>query len=136
MRLVIDTNVFVSMIIRPGYLSDAIIEKIDRGAIVLYSAETLSELIEVLGRRKFARYTTKEDIAAFVGWLADAGELVAITREVKASADPKDNKFLSLAVSGAADAIISGDKKHLLSLGSFDGIPILSPSDFITRMGN
>jgi putative PIN family toxin of toxin-antitoxin system len=136
MRIVIDTNVFVSMVIRPGHLSDAIIDKIDRGAIVLYSAETLSELIEVLGRRKFARYTTKEDIAAFVGWFADAGELVTVTREVQASADPKDDKFLSLAVSGRADAIISGDKKHLLSLGSFESVPIFSPADFIAKMGN
>ena len=136
MRLVIGTNVFVSMVIRPGYLADAIIERIDRGAIVLYSAETLSELIEVLGRRKFARYTTKEDVAAFVGWFADAGELVTITRELQASADPKDDKFLSLAVSGRADAIISGDKRHLISLGSIEGIPIISPADFIAQTGN
>lgn len=136
MRIVIDTNVFVSMLIRPGHMSDAIIEKIDRGAVVLYSAETLSELIEVLGRGKFAKYTTKDDIAAFVRWFADVGELVTVTREVQASLDPKDDKFLSLALSGGADAIISGDKKHLLSLGLFEGISILSPADFIAKTGN
>ncbi|HEX8228447.1 MAG TPA: putative toxin-antitoxin system toxin component, PIN family, partial [Chloroflexia bacterium] len=46
------------------------------------------------------------------------------------ASDPDDNKFLECAVAGGADYIVSGDK-HLLSLGEYEGIRILSPADFL-----
>ncbi len=46
--------------------------------------------------------------------------------------DPKDDKYLSLAVSGKADVIVSGDVRHLLSMHPWRGISILSPADFLT----
>jgi uncharacterized protein len=57
------------------------------------------------------------------------GELVAITERVTACRDPKDNKFLELAVNGPADIIISGDD-DLLVLDPFRNIPILTPTAF------
>nr|VFJ76030.1 MAG: putative toxin-antitoxin system toxin component, PIN family [Candidatus Kentron sp. FW] len=47
------------------------------------------------------------------------------------SPDPKDNKFIDVAVAGKADYIISGDKRHLLLFGKVEGIPILSVNDFV-----
>ena len=44
--------------------------------------------------------------------------------------DPKDDKFLELAVNGHADLIISGDA-DLLALNPFRGIPIVTPADFV-----
>jgi len=58
------------------------------------------------------------------------------TTEIRASLDPKDDIFLALAVDGRADFIVSGDKKHLLALGSHQGIPIIAPAEFLSRMGN
>ena len=137
MRLVIDTNVLVSMLIRPGAKYLPLIDRIDCGAVtVLYSSETLPELIDVLGRDKFAKYTNREDIAAFVRWVAEAGELVTITREVRASPDPKDDKFLSLALSGKAEMIVSGDKDHMIALKAIEGIPIVRLSDFLARFAS
>ncbi len=46
--------------------------------------------------------------------------------------DPDDDHFLACAVSGRADCLVTGDP-HLLKLGSYKGIPILSPADFLTR---
>jgi putative PIN family toxin of toxin-antitoxin system len=135
MRLVLDTNVLVSMLIRPGAKYLPLIDHIDSASVtILYSPETLSELIDVLGRDKFAKYTTREGIAAFVAWIAEMGELVTITREILLSPDPKDNKFLSLAVSGSADMIVSGDKDHMIALGEVEGIPILRLSVFLSRL--
>jgi len=48
MRVVIDTNVFVSMLIRPGDRFLALIEYLDHNATILYSNETLTELVDVL----------------------------------------------------------------------------------------
>ena len=63
-----------------------------------------------------------------------AGELVtAETHGTVTSRDPKDNKFLALAVSGQADYLITGDK-DLLVLKSIGAIPIVSPAEFLAKI--
>jgi putative PIN family toxin of toxin-antitoxin system len=57
-------------------------------------------------------------------------ELVTIAERVTVCRDPKDDKFLELAINGRADAIISGDA-DLLTLDMFRGIPIITPSAFV-----
>jgi putative PIN family toxin of toxin-antitoxin system len=58
-----------------------------------------------------------------------AAELVTITEPVKGCRDPKDDKFLELAVNGRADIIVSGDT-DLLVLETFRCIPIVTPAAF------
>jgi predicted nucleic acid-binding protein len=58
-----------------------------------------------------------------------AAELVTITERVAACRDPKDDKFLELALNGRADVIVSGDA-DLLVLDTFRGIPIITPAAF------
>ena len=60
-------------------------------------------------------------------WLEDAGSATGISR------DPDDDKFLALAAIGQADAIISGDR-DLLELVTYEGIPILTPAQFMQRV--
>jgi predicted nucleic acid-binding protein len=63
-----------------------------------------------------------------------AGELVtAETHGTATSRDPKDNKFLALAVSGQADYLITGDE-DLLVLKSIGAIPIVSPAEFLAKI--
>lgn len=57
-------------------------------------------------------------------------ELVTIAERVTACRDPKDDKFLELAINGRADAVVSGDA-DLLALDIFRGIQIITPSAFI-----
>jgi predicted nucleic acid-binding protein len=59
-----------------------------------------------------------------------AAELVAISERIAACRDPKDDKFLELAVSGKAEVIVSGDG-DLLDLNPFRGIPIVTPATFV-----
>jgi putative PIN family toxin of toxin-antitoxin system len=132
-RIVVDTNVFVSLLIRPGNAFSALIDYIDAKATVLYSTETLTELVDVLRRRKFAKYTTAADVAAFVEWIASAGELVTIEHQVTGSRDPNDDKFLSLAVAGSADYLVTGDQ-DLLVLREINSIPIVSPTEFLAAV--
>lgn len=68
-------------------------------------------------------------------WLAEllgATELVEIKEPVIACRDPKEDKFLELAVNGRADLIVSGDA-DLLALDPFRGIPIVTPALFLQR---
>jgi predicted nucleic acid-binding protein len=59
-----------------------------------------------------------------------AAELVTITDRTTACRDPKDDKFLELAVNGRANLIISGDA-DLLALNPFREIPIVTPATFV-----
>ena len=54
---------------------------------------------------------------------------MAITHRVSACRDPKDDKFLHVALNGNAEAIVAGDR-DLLVLDPFHGVRILSPTAF------
>ena len=135
MRLVVDTNVLVSILIRPGSALSSLAEKLDQpDCTLLYSAETLAELVDVLRRRKFAKYTTPEDVTVFVEWFIDVGELIEPIPAVQMSRDPKDNKFIALAVAGEASYIVTGDD-DLLVLKQVSKATIVTPADFLTMVG-
>ena len=73
-----------------------------------------------------------EEKQEFIVKLIESAELVVITESIDICRDPKDNKFLELAVSGEADFIISGDR-DLLVLNPFRSIEIITANDFLTR---
>ncbi len=58
--------------------------------------------------------------------------VVPITGTLKAiAADPDDDKVLECAVTVGATHIVTGDRRHLVPLGNFQGIPILTAADFL-----
>jgi putative PIN family toxin of toxin-antitoxin system len=133
-RLVIDTNVFIAALITPSGTARQVINTVLAQDIdVLMSEATFDELVSRLAKPKFDRYRDRESWNAFVSALVD----LVVWHEDTDSADgaccdPDDDKFLSLATIGAADAIISGDS-DLLDLGSYQGIPIVSPLQFLQK---
>lgn len=100
---------------------------------VLISYAILAELSEVLHRKRFRRYIDEEDVRRFLAALTREAEWVEVDVQIAACRDPKDDKFLSLAVSGHATHIVSGDA-DLLVLHPFQGIQILSPGAFIDTL--
>jgi putative PIN family toxin of toxin-antitoxin system len=58
--------------------------------------------------------------------------MVPITHTIRECRDPKDDKFLELAVNGRANVLVTGDK-DLLALHPFRGIPILAPAQYLSR---
>lgn len=133
MRVVIDTNIWVSYLINPGTPFEKVINRILHTATVLYSDATLQEVLKVLLRPKFRRYVDVEDVYDFAAHLSTEGVLVNTTESIKACRDPKDDKFLDLAVSGKADLIVTGDT-DLLQLHPFRGIAILRPGAALSRL--
>jgi putative PIN family toxin of toxin-antitoxin system len=130
-RLVIDTNVFIAALITPTGTARQVIDTVlAQGIDVLMSEATFNELVFRLDKPKFDRYRDRESWNAFVSALVD----LVVWHENTDSADgaccdPDDDKLLSLAAIGAADAIISGDS-DLLDMASFQGIPIVSPLQY------
>lgn len=79
---------------------------------------------------------SKDDLRITEKEIYAMSEKIEITGEARYIADdPKDDQFVECAILGRATAIVSGDK-HLLNLGTIEGIPILNPKDFLMRMGN
>jgi len=128
MRVVVDTNVFVSAALKESSWPGAVIRWLDKFGGLLKTAVTEQEVFEVLQRPRIA-----EDVvplhAARLRRIFSAAELVAVTERVTGCRDPKDDKFLELAVNGHADVIVSGDA-DLLVLETFRDIPIISPATF------
>jgi len=129
MRVVIDTNVFVSAGLKHrSPPSDAVHLAAERH-LLLKSTTTEQELFITLARPRLAPLIP----LSFRDWLEDvlaAAEVVHIAERIVACRDPKDDKFLELAVNGHADLIVSGDA-DLLVLDPFRGIPIVTPAIFV-----
>ncbi|MGK7880065.1 MAG: putative toxin-antitoxin system toxin component, PIN family [Crocosphaera sp.] len=129
-RYIIDTNVLISAILLPDSTAyNAYIKALDTG-ILLASSSTLAEYSEVILRSKFDRYSSQERRQVFLNQLIQDVEKITIIEEVDACRDPKDNKFLEVAVNGMADMLITGDN-DLLDLNPFRGIIIITPADFV-----
>lgn len=130
MRVVIDTNILVSFAIRPNRNFERILDHIAAHGVSLVSDDTIAELFDVLSREKFRKYIPLEQSIDYVEWYDGISEQIIVTEHVIACQDPKDDKFLSVAVSGKADCIIAGDH-HLLDMIEFRGVPVYRPAEFI-----
>ena len=131
-RIVADTNAFISRLLVPDSLPGRAVRKMVDTAQLLVSEATLTELADVLSRAKFDAYVSIEDRQEFFRRLGRVAEVVPITYIVHACRDPKDDKFLELAVNGNADLIVTGDD-DLLVLNPFRGIPIITPASYLER---
>jgi uncharacterized protein len=112
MRIVVDTGVLVSGLIRPrGTIGDILHALRDGRFTAIYSTPMMLEVTEVLSRPKIqAKYHVQpDDITALINLVRLRGDLVIPKRTVTACRDPKDDKFLEAALAGTADAVVTGD---------------------------
>jgi putative PIN family toxin of toxin-antitoxin system len=130
MRVVVDTNILVSFAIRPNRDFERLFDYLAAHGITLVSEETIAELFAVLSRETFRAYIAQESAIDYVEWYAGISESIAVTEHVAACRDPRDDKFLSLAVAGKADCIVSGDG-DLLDMVAYRGIPIYRAAEFL-----
>ncbi|HEY5270635.1 MAG TPA: putative toxin-antitoxin system toxin component, PIN family [Anaerolineales bacterium] len=128
-RFVFDTNVIVSALLIKTSTARRALDKRRQTGEILLSFEIIQELHNVLGRPAFDRYIDEEDRIKYLTLLVRGSTLVETTGRIKKCRDPKDDKFLELAVNGKADFIVGGDK-DLQVLSPFRKIPILSPREF------
>jgi hypothetical protein len=126
LRFVFDTNVLISASLLPSSKPRQALDLAQKQGKLLLSFPVLAELCEVLGRKQFRRYIDEEDIRIFVASLTKESEWIEVDIRIAACRDPKDDKFLELAVSGRATHIVTGDS-DLLALNPFQGISIITP---------
>ena len=132
LRFVFDTNVIISALLSKASVSRQAFDKAQEIGKVIFSPATLAELREVLHREKFNRYLPESDRLQFLSLVVYKGLFIKVHESIDECRDPKDNKFLELAVSGDTECIVSGDD-DLLVLHPFRNIPIVTPRDFINQ---
>jgi putative PIN family toxin of toxin-antitoxin system len=129
MRVVVDTNVFVSAALKDKSLPALALHLVRQRGTLIKSSVTEAQLVEVLARPYLAPLIAPAARDRLLELMA-AAELVVITERIAACRDPTDDKFLELAVNGRADLIVSGDT-DLLVLDPFREIPIVAPATFV-----
>jgi putative PIN family toxin of toxin-antitoxin system len=129
-RVVVDTSAIVSRLLLPASIPGQAVDKAVDEALLLISEATLEELADVLARAKFDPYVTVGERQEFLRLLDRIAVIVPIIHTIRACRDARDDKFLELAVNGEAGLIITGDA-DLLELDPFQGIPIITPANYL-----
>lgn len=135
-QAVADTNTVVSGLLWSG-APRQVLDAARRGDLLLFtSPELLAELADVLSRPKFTRRLAAAGVTA-AGLMTGYAALAQVVRlgliEQVIAEDPDDDVILATAVAARAEFIISGDH-HLLALGQYKGIAILSAADLLARL--
>ncbi len=127
---VCDTNTLVSAALIPDCVPAQAVAKLQRAGRLFFSVDTLEELHAVLRRPKFTKRLPAEDRAAFLDLVTGQADLIEVSTHITACRDPRDDKFLSLALAAGASHLITGDA-DLLALHPFRTLQILTPRDFL-----
>jgi len=131
MRAVLDTNVFVSMLLG-GRLS-VVHDAWRNGRFVLVVTDAIvSEYVDVLSRPRFK--FARDAVSIVMARVQRHAEFVSPVERLRiVTADPADDKFVEAALAGNAQYIVSGDN-HLLQLGAHQGIEIVTAREFLERL--
>jgi putative PIN family toxin of toxin-antitoxin system len=128
---VLDTNVLISGLLWRGAPHECLLSA-EAKLYELVSAESIfTELRDKL-IEKFEN--TADEAEEILMGLRRCASIVTLSgRSGWVAEDPDDDKFIECALIGHADVIVSGDH-HLLDLGAVEGIPVLSPRQFLQRL--
>lgn len=128
MKVVFDTNVFVSALTLPGGRGDQALKRVIAGQDSLAISKAIIDEVLVVLARKFAR--DREELARVAVFLHELGEVIEPSQPIDVLADPPDNRILECAVAADARTIVTGDRA-MLALEDYQGIPIVSLTEYL-----
>jgi hypothetical protein len=129
--IVLDTNLIVSAFLIPRSVASQALDIALEFFDLACSKQIFTELLDVLKRDKFDRYLSKEERMKLLEVYTQSVIFFDDTLDISDCKDPKDNKFLSLALTCNAKLIVSGDKRDLLVMNPYKGIEIICLRDFL-----
>lgn len=132
MRVVLDANIVISFMISRGETISAIFESWAKESFIfLTSREILIEIDEVIDRLIKKKIIDLQTAISIIRRLRKDTYKVKVTSNIDISKDNKDNRYLACALDGKADFLVTGDRKHLLSIEKIGKTKIISPKDFL-----
>jgi uncharacterized protein len=127
-KVVLDTNIFVSALVLPGGQADKAVLATAEGRFALaISKPIIHEVLGVLAR-KFAR--DSEELARVAVFLSELGEVAQPRKTLRVLRDEPDNRILECALAAHAEVIVTGDRA-MLDLGEYKGIRIVTLREFL-----
>jgi putative PIN family toxin of toxin-antitoxin system len=127
-KVVFDTNIFISALVIPGSQAEKAITRVSEGHDILFiSKEIIHEILSVLSS-KFRR--DKEALSRTAVFLSELAVLVKPHVKIDILKDKTDNKMLECAVRGNVDVIVTGDKE-ILKLEEYKKVKIISLRDYL-----
>lgn len=134
MKAVLDTNVLISSVIATGVPHEVVVKGFSGEYGIIVSVATLTEFRETLLKYPDRFGMEEDEVQEEVETIRYFAEFVEPDENISAvEADPDDDTFLEAAVAGNVDYLVSGDR-HLLDLGSFRGIEIVTPRTFYEEL--
>jgi putative PIN family toxin of toxin-antitoxin system len=135
MKVVLDTNVLVSALIKAGKPRD-LFKKLAKDKQIIFSKPILEEFLDVIEDPKVARYINQQDVATFLNTLGNGARIIRVKSKVQVVInDAYDNIIVQEAHDGNASYIVSGDK-HLLALKEFKGIKVVTVDQMLVILRN
>ena len=131
MRIILDTNVFISGIFFSGP-PDTILEAWRDGSIQLVISPEIFQEYQRVAEELSEKYAGIDisDILDLLLVKAEMIEAVKLTERV--SADSDDDKFVACAIASSSEIVVSGDK-HLLDISPYRNVTVLKPRQFVDR---
>jgi putative PIN family toxin of toxin-antitoxin system len=127
MRIVLDTNILLSGFTKKGGIPDLIRrEWEDKRFTLITSNWQIDELRRVSRYPRLAKRLNYYEMGRFINLLRAKALVLEHLPQIDESPDPDDNALLASAIAGQADYLVTGDKRHVLSLGKIKGIPIIT----------
>ncbi|HYU11870.1 MAG TPA: putative toxin-antitoxin system toxin component, PIN family [Stellaceae bacterium] len=135
MRVILDTNVLLSALIRRNSVPGRILEGwFDDRFILITHALQLEELRVVTRRQQIRALIRPSEAGRLVNQLRADAELMSRLPHTRRSEDPADDFLLALSEAGSADHLVTGDKAGLLRLGRHGATIIQNARDFLDRL--
>lgn len=136
MRIVIDTNIFVSYLITPGGLLNRLIETwVRTRSLEVYTSEwQIDELKRVCGYDRIKDRVSPKQVQALVTLLRRHAVIVAPRRVPRVSPDRDDDYVIAIALEANTSALVSGDNGDLLVLKTVQGVSIITPRVLLGRL--
>ena len=129
MRILLDTNVLVSALIKGGKPYELLNAVFARNHTLILSRPLVEEFSRVSTIKRIRRYVTTADAAKFLRTLVAGGKLIRVRSRLRELNDP-DDQVLRTAYDGQADFIVTGDR-HLLQKGQFRGTRIVGVDEML-----
>ena len=134
-RIVLDTSTLIGAVLRQHSIPRQVVIKALSEGELCASPSTLAELEDVIRRGKFDRYLDLNIRLEFVAMYRNRVRMFQVSLEDEAALDPpcrdpRDNKFLALAVVSNADVLVSSDN-DLLTLNPYGNISVLTPNEYL-----
>lgn len=135
MRVVLDTNVFISALITRGLASQALRLWQQNHYDLVTSTWQISELQGVTRREHVQRYLKPGDAGTLINALRAKAIVLKALPRFDDSPDPDDNNILATAVAGGAHYLVTGDKTDLQALEKVQGVRIVTVNEFTALLG-